>query len=47
MGNLLIIIKKRIFKKDINFKQEALRKNCFEQFEKLLSRGLNLPISLL
>lgn len=47
MNNLFTALFKKVSKKNVNFKQEALRKNCLEQFEKLLSKGLSLPIKLL
>jgi hypothetical protein len=47
MNNFLIIIKNKLTKKNIDSKQEALSKICYEQFEKLISRGLSLPIKLL
>jgi hypothetical protein len=47
MNNFLIIIKNKLAKKNIDNKREALIKSCYEQFEKLMSRGLSLPIHLL
>jgi hypothetical protein len=47
MNSFVVVVKKRLSKKNINSRQEALVRNCFEQFEKLLSKGLSLPIRML
>jgi len=48
MDNFVVILKRKFLERKSNLKKEDdLKKLCLEQFEKLVSKGLTLPITLL